>query len=414
MDSSVEKWDTWEVQLSELQRVTRKLARDQDLLLRRLNELLHSHSTYLGDRRLLTRLRTGQSMFVDGRDKGCGLSLIKDGWTEPNVMRVLQRTFFRNAVFLDVGANFGFYSIMAGGQIGPGGKVYAFEANPYLKDFIKDSAHVNGLRSVVEIVNKAVSDREGMARFGFSFAGIGGGSLAKGARDDDEELTYIDVPLVRIDDALSKNLVVDSAKLDVEGNELAALQGMRGVIERSPDIQIVMEFFPGLLAHAGGRSGVIDFLTEVGLNYWRIDGRGHLETVPRSELLRAEPCYLLAARSRPNDRALVLREDCLRVPAAADASGYLTGPTGALLVHGPYWHLQAGVYRVLVEGEIEGSLDVALAHDFGFVVASGRINSTQRTLDVGLAQDVRQFEVVIRSTGLTSKLKLDRIEIQDR
>ena len=210
------------------------------------------------------------------------------------------------------------------------------------------------------------------------------------------------------------NLVVDCAKLDVEGSELAALRGMRGVIERSQNIQIVLEFFPLLLAPAGGQRGILDFLAEVGLDYWRIDGRGHLETVPRSELLQSGPCYLLAARTRPNDRSILLGKDELRVPVTPDASGFLTAPAGAIMLHGPYWYLQSGVYRVLVEGEIEGSLDVALAHDLGFVAVSGRIDSTQRTLDVALPQDVRQFEVVIRSTGPTSKLKLERIEIQDR
>ena len=412
MDIGVEKWESLEAKLLDLQRITRKLTRDQDLLLRKINELSYTYSTYLGNNRLLTRLRTGQRMFVDGRDGGCGLSLIKDGWTEPNVMKVLQRTFRKNAVFLDIGSNFGFYSIMAGSQIGPNGKIYAFEANPYLIKFIKDSASINGLRTIVEVVNKAVSDREGVAPFGFSYSEIGGGSLTKGARGNADNLT--DVPLVRVDDVVPTNLVVDCAKLDVEGSELAALRGMRGVIERSQNIQIVLEFFPLLLAPAGGQRGILDFLAEVGLDYWRIDGRGHLETVPRSELLQSGPCYLLAARTRPNDRSILLGKDELRVPVTPDASGFLTAPAGAIMLHGPYWYLQSGVYRVLVEGEIEGSLDVALAHDLGFVAVSGRINSTQRTLDVALPQDVRQFEVVIRSTGPTSKLKLERIEIQDR
>ena len=308
MDIEDEGKAAWEGQLSKLLWTVNKLVNDQDRLLRKLNELSSPASTYLGENRLLTRLKTGQSLLIDGRDRGCGLSLIKEGLVERHVMKVLQRTFRKNAVFLDVGANFGFYSIMAGGQIGPRGKVYAFEANPYLGEFIKDSARINGLRLVVEIVNKAVSDQEGVAQFGFSFAGISGGSLAKGAQGNDGKLTFVDVPLVRIDDVVPKDLVVDCAKLDVEGNELAALSGMRSVIERSPDIQIAIEFFPGLLG-ANGQRGILDFLAEVKLNYWRIDGRGHLETAPRSQLLKGGPCYLLAARKRPNDRSIILDQD---------------------------------------------------------------------------------------------------------
>ena len=162
MDIEDEGKAAWEGQLSKLLWTVNKLVNDQDRLLRKLNELSSPASTYLGENRLLTRLKTGQSLLIDGRDRGCGLSLIKEGLVERHVMKVLQRTFRKNAVFLDVGANFGFYSIMAGGQIGPRGKVYAFEANPYLGEFIKDSARINGLRLVVEIVNKAVSDQEGV------------------------------------------------------------------------------------------------------------------------------------------------------------------------------------------------------------------------------------------------------------
>ena len=322
MDIEDEGKAAWEGQLSKLLWTVNKLVNDQDRLLRKLNELSSPASTYLGENRLLTRLKTGQSLLIDGRDRGCGLSLIKEGLVERHVMKVLQRTFRKNAVFLDVGANFGFYSIMAGGQIGPGGKIYAFEANPYLGEFIKDSARINGLRLVVEIVNKAVSDQEGVAQFGFSFAGISGGSLAKGAQGNDGKLTFVDVPLVRIDDVVPKDLVVDCAKLDVEGNELAALSGMRSVIERSPDIQIAIEFFPGLLG-ANGQRGILDFLAEVKLNYWRIDGRGHLETAPRSQLLKGGPCYLLAARKRPNDRSIILDQTLFahsRRPTHLDSS----------------------------------------------------------------------------------------------
>lgn len=43
---------------------------------------------------------------------------------------------------------------------------------------------------------------------------------------------YIDVPLVQIDDTLPSDLIVDCAKLDVEGNELQTLRGMRNTIPR--------------------------------------------------------------------------------------------------------------------------------------------------------------------------------------
>jgi FkbM family methyltransferase len=418
-----------EAQLSGLKVLVDKQARDQKrllhklndlelnqkLLLRKLNDLLNFNSCYIGEKKVITQIRTGQWMIVDGRDRGSGLSLTEFGYTEPNVMKVLQRAFRPGAVFLDVGANFGFYTVFAGGQVGSKGRVYAFEANHNLMEFIEDNVRMNGLEDRVTIINKAVSDHKGTARFGFSFAGIGGGSLQQGANwQEGSKNEYIDVPLARIDDTLPSDLVVDCAKLDVEGNELATLRGMRSVISRSPNIQIAIEFFPALLHAAGGGALVLDFLDEMGLRYWMIGNRGQLKWLERESLLRAGPCYILAAREQPNDQAIVLGLETLVVSATTDAAGFLEGPTGAILVHGPLWSLQRGPYRVTVEGDIEGSLNVAFAHEFGFVVASKVIGSEDRSLLVNLNEDVRYFEIIIRSTGPNSRLKLDRILIEER
>jgi FkbM family methyltransferase len=400
-------------QLANLRAMVGEIERDQKLILRKLGELANSDTISLGGTKLVTRLRTGQRIFVDGRDTGSGLSIVTRGYIEPDVMKVLQRAFTAGAVFLDIGANFGFYSIIAGGQIGPKGKVYAFEANPNLIDYIERSIYINGLGRIVTIINKAVSDHTGAAQFGFSFAEIGGGSLAKG-EDGGSELQHIKVPLVRIDDVLPAGLVVDCAKLDVEGNELAALRGMRNVIERSPNIQLVIEFFPGLLGDANGGAQLLDYLTELGLGYWRIAPKGRIESVPRDELLRGGDSYLVASRVRPVDRSLILRPNSLQLMRAVDASGFLAGPAGSVLVHGPYWYLQAGSYRVVIEGEIEGALDLSVNQEFGFLIASGRIDASQRSLEFDLFNDARHFEIVVRSTGPESKLRIESIAIEER
>jgi FkbM family methyltransferase len=408
--------DDIQAQLANLRAMLGEFARDQKLMLRKLNELANSYTINLTGTKLITSTRGGQRMFIDGRDTGSGLSVVTHGFIEPNVMKVLQRAFTPEAVFLDIGANFGFYSIMAGGQVGREGKVYAFEANPNLIPYIERSAYINGLGKIVTIINKAVSDREGTADFGFSFTEIGGGSLAKGmaaalAGSTDQS---INVPLVRIDDVLPADLVVDCAKLDLEGNELAALRGMRNVVARSPNIQLVIEFFPPLLGGADGAAQVLDILTEMGLNYWLIDESGHLASVSRDALLHGGDCYLAASRARPNDRSLVLRKNALRLPTAPDDAGFLLGPAGAVLTHGPYWHLQRGSYRAVVEGEIEGALDISVTHEFGFANGSGRIDASQRSLDFGFIEDARYFEVVLRSTGPDSKLRLEAIVIEER
>lgn len=394
-----------------------ELVQTQRLLLRKINEISNSAAWMLAEGRVLTRLRTGQIMLIDGRDTSSGLNIITTGYIEPNIMKLLQKTFLSGAIFLDVGANFGFYTVMAGTQVGASGQVYAFEANPFLLNFIDDNARINGIRDRVTIINKAVSDQSGIAQFGFSYAGTGGGSLWKGENKTAADTTdqRIEVQLVRIDDVLPLDLSVDCVKIDIEGGELAALRGMSNVVARSPSIKIVLEFFPSLLAAgSGGAEKVLDELTRMGLQYWRIDDRGHLEEVSRDLLIKGGECYVLAARTKPDDRLLILNPNALRYPSPANSEGRLSGAAGTVLVHGPYWYLPAGTYDVEIEGEIQGDIEGSLCHEFGFALATQILSQDNRSFAVTVPDDVRYFEVALRSTGLNSRLKLDRILIRER
>jgi FkbM family methyltransferase len=327
-------------------------------------------------------------------------------------MKVLQRFFKPNSVFLDIGTNFGFYTMLAGSQNGPGGHVYSFEANPFLIDFIRKSAYVNGVIQRTTIVNKAVSDREGIAKFGFSYSGIGGGSLAKGtAESADDQL--IEVPLVPIDSVLPSDVIVECAKLDVEGNEAATLRGMRDVIARSPDIKLVLEFFPSLLKGHGSSDDVLGILEGYGLQFWRIDSNGHLEDVSRDDLNSGGDSYLVAARNKPDTSVWSLEKPAFNILARADSEGWLTAAPGEVISHGPYWFLPAGAYELQFVGDIKGDLRIAFTREFGFEVASATLTEGQTTLRVPLMEDARFFEIVLRGGSPGSAVRLDRIEVRD-
>jgi FkbM family methyltransferase len=385
---------------------------NQMLLARRVNEISNQQTINLGDHLMITALRNGQRMFIDGRDTGSGMNIITDGRIEPPVMKVLQRFFKPNSVFLDIGTNFGFYTMLAGSQNGPDGHVYSFEANPFLIDFIRKSAYVNGVIQRTTIVNKAVSDQEGIAKFGFSYTGIGGGSLAKGSAESaDDQL--IEVPLVPIDSVLPSDVVVECAKLDVEGNEAATLRGMREVIARSPDIKLVLEFFPSLLKGHGSSDDVLSILEGYGLQFWRIDPNGHLEDVTRDDLNSGGDSYLVAARNKPDTSVWSLEKPAFNILARADSEGWLTAAPGEVISHGPYWFLPAGAYEVEFVGDIRGDLRVAFTLEFGFEVASATLTAGQTTLRVPLMEDARFFEIVLRGGSPGSAVRLDRIEVRD-
>jgi FkbM family methyltransferase len=127
------------------------------------------------------------------------------------------------AVFLDVGANVGFFTLLASRAVGDGGRVIAFEPHPRNLDLLRRHVEMNECRNV-EVVAAAVSDREGTARFG------GFGSTAKLTDDGAFEVRTMAVDDLWASGAFGAPRLV---KIDVEGAELSALLGMRRMIEET-------------------------------------------------------------------------------------------------------------------------------------------------------------------------------------
>ncbi len=138
----------------------------------------------------------------------------------------------RGAVFYDIGANLGFFSLLAAHLTGLGeGRVYAFEAAPDNAEAIRANARLNHIPNVV-VVNKAVAARSGRGRLQV----VDDQSWSKLAEYGEHPFTerVIDVELVAIDDLVGDGGLPPPAlvKIDVEGAEIAVLEGMRDTIER--------------------------------------------------------------------------------------------------------------------------------------------------------------------------------------
>src|SRR5438445_3530871 len=78
---------------------------------------------------------------------------------DPEFMR---KYLTRDDVFVDVGANIGYLTIVGAIAVGPNGKVFSFEANPRIFEYLKRNVALNGLSNVT-MLNCALGHTNGTA-----------------------------------------------------------------------------------------------------------------------------------------------------------------------------------------------------------------------------------------------------------
>lgn len=199
----------------------------------------------------------GFRIYVRLNDFFFGAAIARDRYYEPHVTRALQHYLRPGIVFLDIGANLGYFTLMAATTVGPMGRVIAFEPNPRNRELLTRSLAANDLTNV-ELYPFAVSDRREVVRLATGVHDSNGRVVAAGeggAPTGSDPWLIEAVPL----DALLGDLPrLDLIKMDIEGAEPKALQGMASLLRRHRPV-IVTEFNPICLDLTSGM-GAGDFL----------------------------------------------------------------------------------------------------------------------------------------------------------
>ncbi|MEX2217481.1 MAG: FkbM family methyltransferase [Phycisphaerales bacterium] len=146
------------------------------------------------------------------------------GTNEPAIQRAVAEHVRPGGVFFDVGANVGFFSLIAARAAGPAGRIIAFEPVPANADAIRRNARINRFDSI-SVVQAAVASAPGEMDLVLS-EHPGGAALALAPPPDASG--RIRARVVSIDDLVGRGQAPPPTliKVDVEGVEVEALRGM--------------------------------------------------------------------------------------------------------------------------------------------------------------------------------------------
>lgn len=176
-------------------------------------------------------------VLMKGHINDIATELIFKGIHEPATTRIFKKILKQGDVVVDIGANIGYFTIMAAQLVSWQGKVYAFEPDPTNMKALCNNARLNNLDNI-RYYMMALSDYTGTAMLHTCSREPARHSLIRTEEHDGEESTL----MAKLDDMLAIDRPnIRLLKTDTEGNELAVLQGAKNTILSNKNIILIVE-----------------------------------------------------------------------------------------------------------------------------------------------------------------------------
>lgn len=200
------------------------------------------------------RLKDGHRMRVypKGVDSIISPLLLKDKVWEPFETELFRSTIAPGMTVLDVGANLGYYSLIAARAVGDAGRVFAFEPDPDNFQLLCKNIEINGYNNIVPI-QKAVTDSSGVVELFQSPKNRGDHRIFNGQifnYDNDRQKIIVDA--ISLDEFFDEEMhQPDVIKIDVQGAEMKLFQGSTRMIADRDNLVLFTEVWPKGLSEAG-------------------------------------------------------------------------------------------------------------------------------------------------------------------
>jgi FkbM family methyltransferase len=192
------------------------------------------------------------------------------GVYEPPTARVIAALLRPGDSFIDVGANSGFFTLLAAHRVGPAGHVSSFEPVPSMRKRLLDNIGLNAMHNVT-VHDVAASNAEGVLPL---FEGPEGHKGISSLRHIDNSAATIQVRTVPLDTLRGSFSPVRLVKIDVEGAEQLVLYGMDRILQEDRPYIVIEITDDYLRAFGHGAVRLAQHLTKMGYRMYAISPGG--------------------------------------------------------------------------------------------------------------------------------------------
>ena len=212
----------------------------------------------LPDGSVLCRTLGRFKMFTDAADGGIAPHLLLDGYWEYWITEFICRNVARGETAYDVGAVYGYYTAVLADLVGSAGRVVALEPNPWLHSLLRRNVAVNGLGDIVTLHRTAAAEaKQDAMRVPAQLTGPFHGPFANWFTFEHGR-AGCPAPAEALQDLESGS--IDVLRIGVASAADSIVAGLGGLLDRSPNLRILMEFdanrcreAPALLAALSAR-----------------------------------------------------------------------------------------------------------------------------------------------------------------
>jgi FkbM family methyltransferase len=221
---------------------------------------------YFPPHQLLMAEVEGFRFWFNSSDREMGVRMAL-GQYEPRSTELIKKLVRPGMKCIDLGAQTGFYTCLLAKLVGKKGKVYAFEPMHANYELLQKNVAENDFGSCVQAIPKAASARAGTIEGSLISSMFVAGTIPGGEK--------FSVESARVDQMVSGP--IDFVKIDVEGHEPSALEGMKPILQKYQPIILseVNEYWLRSCSRANGKDYVQQLLN-LGYEAFKVDGSGKL------------------------------------------------------------------------------------------------------------------------------------------
>jgi len=218
----------------------------------------------------------GSKMFIDIKEESYSMRKTFEAYASNRIHEKATTELFKKVVkegevVVDLGANVGYFTLLAAKLVGPKGKVFSFEPEPKNYNYLEQNIELNNYNNV-QSFQKAVSDKNGKTKLYICDYDTGHHTINKFegvqaySRGRIVEEKSVEIETITLNEFFKdKEELINVIKMDIEGAEALALAGMDNILKKNKKLKIFIEFFPLLIKKMG--SSPSEFLRKLVEDY---------------------------------------------------------------------------------------------------------------------------------------------------